>query len=404
MKIQKMNSHIRTSKSTVAATLTSSNQVGIREHNERLVLTTLRRKGALPKADIARETGLSAQAASVIVRSLESDGLLTKGERNRGKIGQPSIPIKLDPDGTYFLGLKVGRRSAELILINFLGDELSLIIEQYNFPTPEKIISFVIRAIDEICEVLPTENREKISGLGIATPYFLWEWANIIGIDADEMKGWLNFDLRAEISKHVSFPVYLSNDASSACGAELTFGNINRPSDFLYIYIGYFIGGGIVLNGALYDGKSGNAGALGPFPMQSSGGTYVQLVERASLISLEREISKHRKDPKFEMTSKFVLRDGEDKLVEEWAIESALAIAHLIIGACSIIDFPMVVIDGKIPLFLREKILFNTSSNLDAISISGIEKPKIQPGTLGDKARALGAASLPLSKKFMLEG
>ena len=55
-----------------------TNQSKLRAHNERLVLTLVRQSGALPKAEIARRTGLSAQTVSVIMRSLEADGLLEK--------------------------------------------------------------------------------------------------------------------------------------------------------------------------------------------------------------------------------------------------------------------------------------------------------------------------------------
>ena len=51
-----------------------SNQAGMRAHNERLVLSLIRRHGATAKADIARATGLSAQTVSVIMRALEADG------------------------------------------------------------------------------------------------------------------------------------------------------------------------------------------------------------------------------------------------------------------------------------------------------------------------------------------
>src|SRR5210317_2074400 len=98
-----------------------SNQSGMRERNERLVLTILRRQGALPKAEIARITGLSAQTVSVIMRALEKDGLLERGEKVRGKVGQPSVPMRLAPEGALFFGLKVGRRSTELVLVNFNG-------------------------------------------------------------------------------------------------------------------------------------------------------------------------------------------------------------------------------------------------------------------------------------------
>ena len=61
-----------------------SNQIAMRERNERLVLTILRRQGPLAKAEIARKTGLSAQTVSVIMRALERDGLLEKGQKIRG--------------------------------------------------------------------------------------------------------------------------------------------------------------------------------------------------------------------------------------------------------------------------------------------------------------------------------
>src|SRR5262249_34990328 len=98
-----------------------TNQSGMRDSNERLVLSLVRPHGSLAKTEIARMTGLSAQTVSVIMRELEEEGLLFRQEPVRGKIGQPSIPMALNPDGAYFLGLKIGRRSAELVLIDFLG-------------------------------------------------------------------------------------------------------------------------------------------------------------------------------------------------------------------------------------------------------------------------------------------
>ena len=94
-----------------------SNQTAVRVYNERLVLSLVRRHGSLAKVDIARSTGLSAQTISVIMRALETDGLLLRGEPIRGKVGQPSVPMSLNPEGAYSLGLKIGRRSADIILL-----------------------------------------------------------------------------------------------------------------------------------------------------------------------------------------------------------------------------------------------------------------------------------------------
>ena len=43
---------------------------------------------------------------------LQADGLLRREAPLRGRVGQPTVPVSLDPEGAYSLGLKIGRRSA----------------------------------------------------------------------------------------------------------------------------------------------------------------------------------------------------------------------------------------------------------------------------------------------------
>ena len=80
------------------------NQSGLREFNERLMLQVIRRASSISKAEIARRTGLTAQTVSVIVNRLLAEGLLRKERRRRvaGKVGQPAVPIALNPDGGVF--------------------------------------------------------------------------------------------------------------------------------------------------------------------------------------------------------------------------------------------------------------------------------------------------------------
>lgn len=115
-----MNQGLREHPSTPARR--GTNQAGMRAYNERLVLTLVRAHGPLSKTDIARMTGLSAQTVSVIMRHLEADRLLRRGEPQRGRVGQPSVPLSLDPDGAYFIGVKIGRRSLDLVLVDFAGN------------------------------------------------------------------------------------------------------------------------------------------------------------------------------------------------------------------------------------------------------------------------------------------
>ena len=63
-----------------------TNQTGVRLYNERLVLSLVRRHGSLPKADIARRTGLSPQTISTIANALEDDGLIVRRDPLRASV------------------------------------------------------------------------------------------------------------------------------------------------------------------------------------------------------------------------------------------------------------------------------------------------------------------------------
>lgn len=380
--------------------LLGSNQSGMRRQNERLVLSLIRKHGALPKAEIARMTGLSAQTITVIIRELERDGLLERGEKLRGKIGQPSVPMQLVADGALFFGLKVGRRSADLILVNFKGEIKARVHTTYQFPKPQDTLAFVRTSLAQIEKDLDPAARQRIAGLGIAMPFFIWNWATEIGVDEAEMEAWKNVDLRAEVAAMVEYPVYLGNDATSACGAELMFGAGGGPADFLYVFVGYFIGGGIVLNGSLYTGPTGNAGALGPLPVAKPAYPGQQLVDVASLIGLEKRMVEAGGTANMIWENPNTW-DIPDEHIDAWFSEVAPELAHAAVCALSFIDFSAVIIDGWFPERVRTKLVERVEDAFGRMNLSGLNRPEFRAGTVGPEARSLGAASLPLSKRFM---
>ncbi len=52
-------------------------------------------------------------------------------------------------------------------------------------------------------------------------PFYLWNWTRALGVPDEAMAGWRDVDIRSEIASAYDFPVYLENDASSACAAEV---------------------------------------------------------------------------------------------------------------------------------------------------------------------------------------
>ena len=379
-----------------------TNQSGMRAYNERLVLSLIRQTGAMAKADIARSTGLSAQTVSVIMRALENDGLLVRGEPVRGKIGQPSIPMSLSKDGAFFFGLKVGRRSLDLVLTDFLGEVQHRVRASHTYPTPDNTVAFATEAIGQILRKLSPTHRSRVAGLGIALPFQLWDWAETLGDGTAEMNGWKDRDIATEIGATWDFPVFVCNDASTACGAELVFGDQGNPRDFLYFFVGFFIGGGLVLDSSLYTGRTGNAAALGSMIVPTADGRSRQLVDVASLATLEQTLALTGDQETMVWDNPETWQIPEGPL-GAWLNNAAQGIAQAIVSSACLIDVGHVLIEGWMPGDMRAELVRRIQVELAQISVAGVHKPVVIEGSIGPDARALGAASLPLSKRFLVE-
>lgn len=378
-----------------------TNQAGMRAHNERLVLSLVRRGGPLAKTEIARLTGLSAQTVSVIMRKLEADRLLKRGQPQRGRVGQPSVPMSLDPEGAFFLGAKIGRRSLDIATVDFAGAVRRDVSERYPYPTPRDTLRRLIEGV-AAAEAALGPQAARIAGLGLAMPFALWSWAEEFGAPAAEMAGWRSVDIRAELAALLPYPVYLRNDATAACGAELAFGAGAEFQDFLYFFVGAFIGGGLVLNGGLFSGRSGNAAALGSMPVRDRSGRTVQLIDLASIAALEARLradglsTEALYDPQSDWS-------GFDAHLEAWIDEAAAGIAQAVIAASAVVDVEAVMIDGSFPRAALARLLAATARAMRALDLSGIDPPELRAGSLGSIARALGGASLPLFDRYLVD-
>ncbi len=397
-----MSSTVETADAVAFSSARGSNQTAVRAYNERLVLSIVRRHGSLAKVDIARSTGLSAQTVSVIMRALEADGLLLRGAPKKGRVGQPSVPMSLNPNGAYSIGLKIGRRSADLVLMDFVGTILKRLHETYAYPAPAAILQFVRSGVETLTCDLDAEALKRVAGIGMAVPFELWNWVEEAGASQADSDAWREFDLLAEVAELVPFPVFMENDATSACGAELVFGLGSQYPDFIYFFVGSFIGGGVVLNSSLFKGRTGTAGAVGSMPVPDGHGGTQQLIEAASVFTLERTLRALGID------SSPLWYSAQDWVdfgppLDEWIAKTADGIAHAILASASIIDFSAAIIDGGFPTWVRNRIVLATRRSLNDLDLRGVITPEILEGQVGSSARSIGGASLPLFSRYLLD-
>ncbi|MCV2863589.1 ROK family transcriptional regulator [Albidovulum sediminicola] len=385
---------------TIRDPMGGANQSGIRDHNERLVLSMIQRHGGLPSAEIARRTNLSAQTVSIIIRQLEKDGLLVRGEPIRGRVGKPSIPMTLRPDGALSVGLNIGRRSTDLVLIDLAGKIRAQIKRTYPYPSPDALTAFLSENFEKLLAGLKPAERRRVAGIGVAAPFELWNWLDVVNAPKEEMQRWRDFDVTAAVAEITGLPVTVRNDATAACTAEHVFGRGREFADYAYFFIGSFIGGGVVLNDTVYVGRTGNAGAFGSIPVASETGAQ-QLIHHASIYLLEARLEAAGFDPAA------IWRPETDwsqfgQPLEDWIDHTARHLALAAVAVSSVIDFETILIDSNCPDSVRSQIVERTRKALTVIDTQGIDEPVIAEAAIGRNARAIGAASLPIIERYLL--
>jgi predicted NBD/HSP70 family sugar kinase len=385
-----------------------SNHVGMRQFNERVVLQAIRQNGSLPKAELARLTGLTSQTIGLIAARLEEDELLIRHDAVRGRVGQPSIPLALNPDGAFAIGIKIGRRSADCLLVDFTGKVRSRKSLHYPFPDANTLLP----ALSANIQLLQTELRtltHRLVGVGVAAPFSLGGWHSLLGLSAADAQHWNQLDLAAEVQAMTHLPVKFAKDTSAACVAELVAGRGRDLKSFLYLFVDTFVGGGLVIHSHLHTGVHGNAGAVASLPMNVAGsesgeGTFResmpgQLIDQASLWALEQRFIAVGLEPQAAYDDR-AMQPLYRLETNAWVDRAAIALAHCVVSGTAFLDLDAVVIDGSMSRALLAQLINQVRNDLPRYNREGIWPTELLEGSIGSDARALGGALLPLHANF----
>ncbi len=385
-----------------------SNHTGMRQFNERIVLQAVRHHGAMAKADLARLTQLSTQTVSIIVNRLAGEGLLVKQDRVRGKIGQPSVPMALNPNGAFSLGLQVGRRSLEVLVSDFLGQPRHRLQFTYPYPDPDRVLANIQQGLAQI-QALMGDAWAHTVGIGLTAPLSLHKWADLLGGDAaPALARWEGIDLLAAVQALTDLPVEFAKDTTAACMAEMLQGHGRTVANFLYVFVGTFVGGGLVLAGHIVAGARGNAGAIGSMPMSLSaaqdGRDHVaskpaQLLQLASGWQLEQALEQAGFAP--ELVHQEAIMDAQyAALTGPWLAQASRALAMTLTSAAALVELDAVVIDGTLGRSLIDALTQATRREVERYNLEGLHAPAVLVGEVGAHARALGGSLLPLHRQF----
>ncbi|OPB00990.1 sugar kinase [Pseudomonas fluorescens] len=372
---------------------TGTNAEHARLHNRRVILEAIRQNGRLTRADLTRLTSLTAQTISNIVTELQEEGALLAHAAEKGGRGQPPVPLSLNPDGGYSIGIHVEQHRIIGVLLDLLGHTVAQVTLTVSYPTFEQALPLILDTVRSFREQRP---KGRFLGVGIALPGpFSVEGMTAVGPTA--MSGWDAADIAQRLQQTVGLPVLIENDATAAAMGERLYGVASELNNFVHLFIGSGLGAGLYLDNRLYSGHWHNAGEIGHMTVIPGG----KACDCGNQGCLERYISIAALLEHLGLPAEHDLGawDANDEAlntrVELWLDEAAPALRQAINILESVLDPQTILISGFLPETLLARLMARLEPLSRSISSRSDRKhPRIQMGTAGQDAVALGAAAL----------
>jgi predicted NBD/HSP70 family sugar kinase len=210
---------------------------------------------------LARRSALAEATISKIVKELITAGLVVESGFAESTGGKRPVLLRLNDVGVYALGVTMDFHRCVVVLCGLDGAELAR-REAPGTGRDDPPIA-LDRLATAVVDLLASErvDRSSIIGLGVATG---GRQGSPLGwvVDASFVDVWESYPVEAELASRTGLTVLQENDAN--CAALREFWTSQEPDrDFVTVYMSHGIGAGIVLNGTIYRGSSGNAGEIG---------------------------------------------------------------------------------------------------------------------------------------------
>lgn len=373
---------------------------GLRRANEKTVLTVVGfNASGVSNAEIARMSGLAPQTVSAILTNLEKDGLVERGAALRGRRGQPATPILLNKDGGYSIGVELGWRHADIILLNMHAHVLGHCHIDYDYPDAASIVDFIGQCVEDLRAVVPKDRLDRLLDLGLAMPAGLAEGLGRIGAPPEQVMKWQGLDIQAELAARTGLEITLINDGNAACWAELIALPRPRPASIIYLLVSHFIGAGVIGDGVLWSGHSGNAADMGMMLVQLDNRGPQQAYHIASLWALGQRLGEAGKPQDIAAIAHWDW-DNIKSEVDRWIADSAKALARVAFNTTTVVDAPLIILDTVLGPAVTEKLIARFRGELAALPVFGIAPPMVTAGRHGAMAPAIGAAELPLFNRY----
>jgi glucokinase len=223
--------------------------------------------------------------------------------------------------------------------------------------------------------------RPVAVGVGCAGPVR----PDVVAVSPTNIGAWRSFPLRSSLASATSLNVYGEFGAKALALAEGWLGAAQGRQNFLAMVVSTTVEGGIVLNGKLLDGATGNAGHIGHIVVEPNGrrclcGSRGCLDAEASGPAIEALTGRPHSEPTYEIMQ----RTGR-------------LVGRAVATVCNMLDLDLAVVGGSVALGFGATFFNSAQETLDEHArLSFSRSARIIPARLGGRGPLIGAGAVGL--------
>jgi len=351
--------------------------------------------GPISRASISKQTGLSKQTVSELVRILEEEGWVRETGRTSGHVGRTATTYELVADSAFMAAVDLGGTKLRVAIVDLAGS----VIAEAVAPTHPDGGQSVARQIGELVGVAVAEghvDRNKVRQTVVGCPGVPDQVTGAVRF-APNIAGIDDFDFRAAVAEATGTQVVLENDVNLAVLGEQWLGAGQGIDHLAFIALGTGIGAGLMVNGALLRGASGAAGELGylpfgadPFEAES---LRVGAFERVTATHGIRSAYEAATGKMLDVPSIFSAAAEGDAAAQSVLDGVARQMARAVATLGAVIAPETVILGGSIGA--RPEIIAATKAELERCFPFPIQ---VVPSALGDHAALSGAVAIGLTE------
>lgn len=226
-----------------------TNSALMRQKNEKIILSLINNE-PLSRAEIAKKTGLTKAAVTIITEDLINRGYITEKNVEVKSVGRNPVMLHINGDSVYVVGINITRTDVTVGITDISGKIVSE--ECFDIDVPGKTVCSIEKSVKKQLSLV---DENKIYKYSVVTPGPVDTRRGII-LNPPNFDEWHGFEIVKNIGGMTDKKVVFGNVSAATALAEKYFGAGTNCSDFIALLVDSGIGSGIVTNNCLFDGRS----------------------------------------------------------------------------------------------------------------------------------------------------